>query len=271
MATRATSLAWGSWEVDIESLFLPPPHLPAPALPPPPLKQVATPDVEKKIEEYKRENPGMFSWEIRDRLLKDGHCDRSTVPSGEKAAEPEEPGAEGLWGSGLDEVEEGLMDRGNLEKSWEGTGGREQRYSEDTGGKQNLKGDGRRRKGEREGEREKRGWQKVYLSRWVRSAPWHSPREVAWNQGCPRRFDLRGLPGPPSSSHHVRSAAATSHQWVPNVEALSRAPCGGVCACALGQAGLGHTCLWLQQPGLRGLLPGRPWGRECGWECTQGM
>jgi len=28
----------------------------------------------------------MFSWEIRDRLLKDGHCDRSTVPSGEKAA-----------------------------------------------------------------------------------------------------------------------------------------------------------------------------------------
>ncbi|XP_041900871.1 paired box protein Pax-7-like [Corvus kubaryi] len=44
-------------------------------------RQVATPDVEKKIEEYKRENPGMFSWEIRDRLLKDGHCDRSTVPS----------------------------------------------------------------------------------------------------------------------------------------------------------------------------------------------
>ena len=47
------------------------------------LKQVATPDVEKRIEEYKRENPGMFSWEIRDKLLKDGVCDRSTVPSGE--------------------------------------------------------------------------------------------------------------------------------------------------------------------------------------------
>lgn len=51
--------------------------------------------MEKKIEEYKRENPGMFSWEIRDRLLKDGHCDRSTVPSGEKAAEPAEPA--GIW------------------------------------------------------------------------------------------------------------------------------------------------------------------------------
>ncbi|KAJ8388710.1 hypothetical protein AAFF_G00131190 [Aldrovandia affinis] len=44
-------------------------------------KQVTTPDVEKKIEEYKRENPGMFSWEIRDKLLKDGICDRNTVPS----------------------------------------------------------------------------------------------------------------------------------------------------------------------------------------------
>ncbi|KAK6472257.1 paired box protein Pax-7 isoform X1 [Huso huso] len=46
-------------------------------------RQVATPDVEKRIEEYKRENPGMFSWEIRDKLLKDGVCDRGTVPSGE--------------------------------------------------------------------------------------------------------------------------------------------------------------------------------------------
>uniref|UniRef100_A0A8C9T8U8 Paired box 7a n=1 Tax=Scleropages formosus TaxID=113540 RepID=A0A8C9T8U8_SCLFO len=46
-------------------------------------RQVATPDVEKRIEEYKRENPGMFSWEIRDKLLKDGLCDRGTVPSGE--------------------------------------------------------------------------------------------------------------------------------------------------------------------------------------------
>lgn len=32
--------------------------------------RVATPEVEKKIEEYKQENPGIFSWEIRDRLIK---------------------------------------------------------------------------------------------------------------------------------------------------------------------------------------------------------
>ncbi|XP_036068880.1 paired box protein Pax-7 isoform X1 [Oryzias melastigma] len=44
-------------------------------------RQVASLDVEKRIEEYKRDNPGMFSWEIRDRLLKDGVCERSSAPS----------------------------------------------------------------------------------------------------------------------------------------------------------------------------------------------
>ena len=43
--------------------------------------ELPLPEVEKKIENYKRENPGIFSWEIRDRLLKDNICDRSTVPS----------------------------------------------------------------------------------------------------------------------------------------------------------------------------------------------
>lgn len=32
--------------------------------------RVATPEVEKKIDEYKQDNPGIFSWEIRDRLIK---------------------------------------------------------------------------------------------------------------------------------------------------------------------------------------------------------
>ncbi|XP_013778470.1 protein gooseberry-like [Limulus polyphemus] len=43
--------------------------------------RVATPDIEKKIEDFKKENPGIFSWEIRDRLVKEGYCDRSTAPS----------------------------------------------------------------------------------------------------------------------------------------------------------------------------------------------
>lgn len=43
--------------------------------------RVATPEVENRIEDYKRENPGIFSWEIRDRLVKEGICDRSSAPS----------------------------------------------------------------------------------------------------------------------------------------------------------------------------------------------
>ncbi|ROL43558.1 Paired box protein Pax-3-B [Anabarilius grahami] len=43
--------------------------------------KTTSPDVEKRIEEYKRENPGIFSWEIRDKLLKEGICDRNNVPS----------------------------------------------------------------------------------------------------------------------------------------------------------------------------------------------
>ncbi|XP_064084147.1 paired box protein Pax-7-like [Macrobrachium nipponense] len=43
--------------------------------------RVATPEIERKIADYKKENPGVFSWEIRDRLIKDGLCDRNTAPS----------------------------------------------------------------------------------------------------------------------------------------------------------------------------------------------
>jgi hypothetical protein len=32
--------------------------------------KLATPEIEMKIENYKRENPGVFSWEIRDRYIK---------------------------------------------------------------------------------------------------------------------------------------------------------------------------------------------------------
>lgn len=43
--------------------------------------KVATPGVVTKIEEYKLENPSIFAWEIRDRLLQEGACDKANVPS----------------------------------------------------------------------------------------------------------------------------------------------------------------------------------------------
>ena len=43
--------------------------------------KVATSNVVHKITEYKRENPTMFAWEIRDRLLSDRVCTEDTVPS----------------------------------------------------------------------------------------------------------------------------------------------------------------------------------------------
>ncbi|XP_070408876.1 paired box protein Pax-8 isoform X3 [Nothobranchius furzeri] len=43
--------------------------------------KVATPKVVEKIADYKRQNPTMFAWEIRDRLLAEGVCDSDTVPS----------------------------------------------------------------------------------------------------------------------------------------------------------------------------------------------
>uniref|UniRef100_A0AAY4CQ13 Paired domain-containing protein n=1 Tax=Denticeps clupeoides TaxID=299321 RepID=A0AAY4CQ13_9TELE len=43
--------------------------------------RVTTPNVVKNIREYKKGDPGIFAWEIRDRLLADGVCDKYNVPS----------------------------------------------------------------------------------------------------------------------------------------------------------------------------------------------
>ncbi|XP_025075906.1 protein gooseberry-like [Pogonomyrmex barbatus] len=43
--------------------------------------RVATPEVEARIEDLRRQNPGIFSWEIRDKLIKDGVCDKASAPS----------------------------------------------------------------------------------------------------------------------------------------------------------------------------------------------
>ncbi|XP_059080233.1 paired box protein Pax-6-like [Tigriopus californicus] len=43
--------------------------------------KVATPEVVGKIESYKRENPTIFAWEIREKLIAEGVCTNSTAPS----------------------------------------------------------------------------------------------------------------------------------------------------------------------------------------------
>ncbi|XP_054676813.1 paired box protein Pax-1 [Grus americana] len=43
--------------------------------------RVTTPNVVKHIRDYKQGDPGIFAWEIRDRLLADGVCDKYNVPS----------------------------------------------------------------------------------------------------------------------------------------------------------------------------------------------
>ncbi|XP_076365578.1 paired box protein Pax-5-like isoform X5 [Tachypleus tridentatus] len=43
--------------------------------------KVATPKVVEAISLYKKQNPTMFAWEIRDRLLSDGVCDQESIPS----------------------------------------------------------------------------------------------------------------------------------------------------------------------------------------------
>ncbi|XP_026475602.1 protein gooseberry-neuro-like, partial [Ctenocephalides felis] len=43
--------------------------------------RVATPEVEGRIDELKRRNPGIFSWEIRDKLIKEGVPDPPSVSS----------------------------------------------------------------------------------------------------------------------------------------------------------------------------------------------
>lgn len=43
--------------------------------------RVTTPKVVTYIRELKQKDPGIFAWEIRDRLLSDGVCDKNNVPS----------------------------------------------------------------------------------------------------------------------------------------------------------------------------------------------
>ncbi|MCL4164511.1 UNVERIFIED_CONTAM: hypothetical protein GTU68_064481, partial [Idotea baltica] len=43
--------------------------------------RVTTPKVVNYIKDLKQADPGIFAWEIRERLLKDAICDKFNVPS----------------------------------------------------------------------------------------------------------------------------------------------------------------------------------------------
>ncbi|XP_067307971.1 paired box protein Pax-3b isoform X4 [Pseudorasbora parva] len=74
--------------------------------------KTTSPDVEKRVEEYKRENPGIFSWEIRDKLLKDGICDRDNAPSVSSLSRI----MRGRYGERGDEYEDEDEDEEDIEK-----------------------------------------------------------------------------------------------------------------------------------------------------------
>ncbi|XP_058600528.1 paired box protein Pax-3b isoform X2 [Onychostoma macrolepis] len=75
-------------------------------------QQTSSLDVEKRVEEYKRGNPGIFSWEIRDKLLKEGICDRNNVPSVSAISRI----MRGRYGARGDEEEEEEEDEEDTEK-----------------------------------------------------------------------------------------------------------------------------------------------------------
>nr|AAW24014.1 homeodomain protein Pax37b [Oikopleura dioica] len=81
------------------------------------------PEIEEKILQYSSENSGIFSWELREMLIKNGDCERSTAPSvstisrtlrahgvPEPADVKKEPGQEGQADPGSDEKSENSED-----------------------------------------------------------------------------------------------------------------------------------------------------------------
>ncbi|XP_017876360.1 protein gooseberry-neuro-like [Ceratina calcarata] len=57
--------------------------------------RVATPEIESRIEEMKRDNPGIFSWEIREKLVKEGFMDPPSVSSISRLLRGGRPGDDG--------------------------------------------------------------------------------------------------------------------------------------------------------------------------------
>ncbi|XP_074598076.1 paired box protein Pax-6-like isoform X2 [Brevipalpus obovatus] len=77
-AAAVTKLLGSYYDGGAAGLFRPPTHSPVIGGSKP---KVATPMVVDKIEQYKRENPTIFAWEIRERLVSEGVCAHTTAPS----------------------------------------------------------------------------------------------------------------------------------------------------------------------------------------------
>ena len=78
--------------------------------------KVATPLVVDAIAKYKRENPPMFAWEIRDRLLAERVCSQENVPS-VSSINRWERGREGE-GRGRERGRERERERGGGREGW---------------------------------------------------------------------------------------------------------------------------------------------------------
>ncbi|XP_017484599.1 PREDICTED: protein gooseberry [Rhagoletis zephyria] len=75
--------------------------------------RVATPDIESKIEEMKNASPGIFSWEIRAKLIESGMCDKNTAPSVSSISRLLRGGARSESGSSAHSID-GILGAGGL-------------------------------------------------------------------------------------------------------------------------------------------------------------
>ncbi|KZC05366.1 Protein gooseberry-neuro [Dufourea novaeangliae] len=86
--------------------------------------RVATPEIEARIEDMKRDNPGIFSWEIREKLVKEGFSDPPSVSSISRLLRGGRPGddgkkdytIDGILGGGRGNEGSGLINKNSLQE-----------------------------------------------------------------------------------------------------------------------------------------------------------
>ncbi|KAH8283441.1 hypothetical protein KR018_002106 [Drosophila ironensis] len=76
--------------------------------------RVATPDIEARIEELKQAQPGIFSWEIRAKLIEAGVCDKQSAPSVSSISRLLRGPAGAASGSGTSHSIDGILGGGGV-------------------------------------------------------------------------------------------------------------------------------------------------------------